>query len=766
MKRFFLIFITGVIVVANCNAQLIIDKGIKDEKIRVDGNRILFGKSPVLSLSASDLKIEDNTSSVVSFDTWNDLTQDKYSGQFRISQYGENTFHVIVDMKVDPLVSLKELSLKFDFFPDNPEVWNDSRNDFHWIPNIKSKPEQIASDHVFRSPSVMMMSGKTGVALIPDIAVLSENRPAPHYLDMRFGEDKAPVIIYGIANYKVDGHVYYTRSGDAYSVKDGKLKMGFYLIIDQETSSNELVSQVNRLLWKETGHDYMAKIEPQTVPFEKYADYGFEMALNNIWIKGVYPNSGGITLATYFDKETQKYGGRTFPMDLWFHSWFNNMRTAYGLYLWGEKSGKPEWKQRALEVKNLLLNAPADKGFFKTLYNSQTGTWVSSGQGGGEKVYHIPDNAWTAYWLIRFNEECENDPRISEFTLNFVKGLLSIQKPDGSFPTRIFVENLEPDPVLNGSASEGLAIWFLAEMRLRGLIPENDKKKVDEAIQNGLDHLRRESLPRQKFEDFELYFSCSRKPLDFYDNVSEMYGQNTLAIQWCAEAFRTGYQLFKREADLQNAIYCADILCLYQQVWNPDYLNFHAFGGFGVMNTDAEWNDARQAQFAETLANFYDLTGKIEYLERAVAAARASFALMIIDENKEVAPMNYLPSKGLNIFGAMAENYGHCGTDCKSGQSGFHWGTGSALCTGIILHNRYGDVFIDPELKHVAGINGITVKNYEIKKNKISLELDRLPKDDGSYSGKIIRTRPASTRLKINNQPVPVDDQNKFRISQ
>ena len=56
------------------------------------------------------------------------------------------------------------------------------------------------------------------------------------------------------------------------------------------------------------------------------------------------------------------------------------------------------------------------------------------------------------------------------------------------------------------------------------------------------------------------------------------------------------------------------------------------------MNTDAEWNDARQAQFAETLANFYDLTGNIEYLERAVAASRASFAFMVIDENKDVAP--------------------------------------------------------------------------------------------------------------------------------
>ena len=32
----------------------------------------------------------------------------------------------------------------------------------------------------------------------------------------------------------------------------------------------------------------------------------------------------------------------------------------------------------------------------------------------------------------------------------------------------------------------------------------------------------------------------------------------------------------------------------------PTVARASAFGGYGVMNTDGEWNDARQAQFAET----------------------------------------------------------------------------------------------------------------------------------------------------------------------
>ena len=182
------------------------------------------------------------------------------------------------------------------------------------------------------------------------------------------------------------------------------------------------------------------------------------------------------------------------------------------------------------------------------------------------------------------------------------------------------------------------------------------------------------------------------------------------------------------------------------------------------MNTDAEWNDARQAQFAETLANFYDFTGNPEYLERASAAARASFALMVIDENKDVAPRNYKGAeRQFEIHGGMAENYGHCGLDCRSGQSGFHWGTGSALCTSIILQNRYGDLYVDPKLNLAVGINGIVVKKADFSKNKIVLSVDRMTNDD--YFGKMPQAgKSGSSLLEINNIAVKQDGQGIFKI--
>jgi len=750
---FIIAFITFISIL-ECNAQLSIDKRINTKRVSLDktNRQVFFGELPILSLSASDFVMQEYSNGTKSFDNWNSLKQDKFAAQINISEYTGNIIHFEIDLQIDSLISLKDLFLKLKFLPQSPASWSKCRKDFHWIPNIKSKPSQIASDHVFRSPVVLMMCDQIGAALIPDLELLPENRPAPYYLDMRFPENNAPEIVYGISNTKVIPHQYYEKTGKPFAIKAGRLKLGFYLIVSQNISRNELLRKTDELLWKRFGESYLSHHEPQTISFKKYAEYGYDMALKELWVKGKYPSSGGITLSTFFDKTRKKWGGRDYPDDLWFHSWFNNMRTAYGLYKWGEKLGNQEWKEKAIEVRNLILNAPAEKGFFKTIYNSQSGSWIASGQGGGENVYHLPDNSWTAYWLLRFNQDCDHDEKTNKFILDYAYALLSCQQPDGSFPTRIFVDNLKPDSVLNGSASEGLSVWLLAEMRLRGLFPDKSKKLVDDAIRKGLNHIQREILPRQKFEDFELYFSCSAKPLDFYDPVSQMYGQNTLSIQWCAEAFRIGYQLFKRQQDYDNALFCIDLLCLYQQVWNPPYLSFYAFGGFGTMNTDAEWNDARQAQFAETLSNFYDLTGNQEYLERAVAAAKASFALMVIDENKDVAPRNYKGTEvQFEIHGTMAENYGHCGEDCRSGQSGFHWGTGSALATSIILENKYGDLYIDPAHNYAIGINGVVVKKESFGKDKINLSVDRFLGEN--YQVKLLRAKELpEIKLEILNQ--------------
>jgi hypothetical protein len=288
---------------------------------------------------------------------------------------------------------------------------------------------------------------------------------------------------------------------------------------------------------------------------------------------------------------------------------------------------------------------------------------------------------------------------------------MDTQLPNGSFPARIRVNELSPDTIMENSASGSMATWFLEEMILRDKLSPDAETKARSAVRKSLEFLEKEILAKLRFQDFEVFFSCAPNPLNHFDSTTWLYPNNTLSTQWCAEAFLKGYLIFNKKPYLEEGEYCLNILSLYQQVWCPPFIDFYAFGGFGAQNTDAEWSDARQAQFSETYLNYFLVTRNPEYLQRSIAACRASFALMAIPENKNICPQNYRGSPFNGEFqGGMAENFGHSGYNERSGQSGFHWGTGSALTTAAILKARMGDIYVDGLTRRATGIDGVVVR--------------------------------------------------------
>ena len=50
-------------------------------------------------------------------------------------------------------------------------------------------------------------------------------------------------------------------------------------------------------------------------------------------------------------------------------------------------------------------------------------------------------------------------------------------------------------------------------------------------------------------------------------------------------------------------------------------------GGFTAQNTDSEWSDARQAHCGLVYLDYFESTGRLEHLERGVAALRASLTV-------------------------------------------------------------------------------------------------------------------------------------------
>jgi hypothetical protein len=626
----------------------------------------------------------------------------------------------------DTPLDLDIFALSFEFLSDKKELWEEAKSSFHWIPNIKSEPCHVAGEHTFRSPAVIISTGQYAAALIPDISELTATEPEArgHFLDLRFPQDsdtQPPVFAYGIGSNSPNKHVYYKLNGKKYHIDEKGIFFSFYLFTFHDYSTAKILRFCTKFMWDTFAGKYETDILPQTVPFNKYAEYGYNMAFKHLWQEGHVDNTGGICLVT-FKRDDGVLRGREYADDLWFHAWFNNMRTAMGIAAFG-------YREQAEKIARLLISAPQKCGAFPTIYAPHNeNIWVCSSHyhGGGTNLYSLPDCSWAALWLRRFITEYGSINGAETFLENFADFLLSQQNHSGGFPCWVFADSLKNDERLNDSASSALPAWFLGEELLANgnhIKPEK-YQEIKKAVIKAADFIVENIIKSHKFEDFELYYSCSWKPLDFYDNITRMYGENTLAIQWCAECLRVAYILSGDEKYLENGLVCISLLCLYQQVWDNPRLDFYTFGGFGVMNTDGEWNDARQAQFAETLMNYYDLTGDFEFLKRAVASARASFALMIIDENKEVCPRNYKGEDTNSLrHGGSAENYGHGGNNERSGQSGFHWGVGSALTTAAVIKKKYSDLLIDLKCGQAVGTDGIAVTSCECGKDYADIKI-------------------------------------------
>jgi len=124
-------------------------------------------------------------------------------------------------------------------------------------------------------------------------------------------------------------------------------------------------------------------------------------------------------------------------------------------------------------------------------------------------------------------------------------------------------------------------------------------------------------------------------------------------------------------------------------------------GGFGVMNGDGEWNDARQSLFAELILDYGKLLNKEEYTERGLSALRASFVMMYCPENARTKEQWEERWKffGKADYGFMMENYGHGGVTGIKGEgigefTIYDWGNGAAAESYNRIRDHYGEAFI------------------------------------------------------------------------
>jgi hypothetical protein len=621
---------------------------------------------------------------------------------------------VVVTCRVTGRTKLHHLLSTYSFSPNGAGYRSYAPLDFIFTPQLRPEPEQVIADHVFRSPALMMQKGNDFVALVPDVGSIDgKDRALRTGADLQVATADRPFFSFGLMNcapepYKLrNTHVFYTAPDSlAAELKDTTVSFSYRLFLNASAPRGEGFRDVVRYHWKTNGRKYLERKEgPQAAPFSTYVRKAWKEFLPMVALDARYEGTR-VTLLRQARLAWSNNLPKAADNDAWFNVWFNSLRTAYGMELYGRESHDTALTAMAGRVLNLALLAPQHEGISPTIFyiDSAGGHWIADHAWGGishGEDYAMFHNAWTSVWLLRWSDllPARRD-EIIRHTRAFGEFLLNHQNANGEIPSWYDPVTLAPAaPLKDDNAETAGAALFLAELFAR----THDKRYL-EGAEHAMRYIINDVVPRRRWYDFETFFSCSRKPLGFFDAYTGQPPQNTLSMHQAAEACHALYSLTHKERYRREGEIILDYLSLYQQVWSPRWLSRELFGGFGVQNTDAEWSDARQGYFAVTYMDYYDMTGRREYFERGVAALRAMFSLF----ESPASPRT-------------AENYGHSGTDAPAGVTGLHWGTGSSVTSIHIIRQRYGDAHANLAKRWGAGIDGCTVTGVDIDGSTVTL---------------------------------------------
>lgn len=617
-------------------------------------------------------------------------------------------------LHVDRQVSLTHLLSTYSFVPGGKRYPAAEVPEFLYTPQLRPEPEHVIADHTFRAPALMMQNAGYFAALVPDLFTIAQkNRPLRAIADFQVKTADAPFMSFGLQNwiqepYRLrNTHVYYTAP-DSLSVQLDKtsLAYGFYLFLDAEASPHTAYQRVVRFQWEEYGKRNIQEPKgPQAEPFSSYIKKAWYEFVPQVALDTEY-HGVPVTLLRQARLAWSNKMHKEADNDAWFNVWFNSLRTAYGMYLHGRRVEDRQLQARATGVLNLALLAPQRNGIAPSIFyaDSTGGHWVADQAWGGisnGEYLSMFHNAWTNYWLLQWSDLVpERKTEIETYGRAFADFLIAHQQPTGVIPSWYHPETLGPAEQLRDENAETAgAALYLAEIFAR----TNEERYLASA-ERAMSYIFEHILPEHKWFDYETFFSCSRKPLGFFDSYTQQHPQNTLSMQQAAEACYELFRLTKKDAYRVKGVEIMDYLSLYQQVWSPAWLSCELFGGFGVQNTDGEWSDSRQGYFAVTLMNYYDLTGEREYFERGVAALRAMFSLFESPNSPRTA-----------------ENYAHGGLDQLAGVTGLHWGTGSSVVSIHLITERYGDAYVNVQGGWGVGIDGCRIPEVRVNGERIEV---------------------------------------------
>jgi len=651
-------------------------------------------------------------------------------------KFKNSCFEMYVDsiINIEPKIIIENISDNFKHFIFTYELDHPT---FHWAPHLTPTENYVIDQHVFRSPALIMSTPKKVLIVIPDLDILSSsyNNPEAHkdkkkprwYLDLDAQKNH---LILGMSCTRVKEHILFVK-GKGARFPPGITQFGFYIMYfdDRDIVKNPW-RKVLEFLWSRWGEKLYKQGKPIPSDLTEYVKITYDWAFNR-WKDQVWQeftiNGKKVGAPVFVVNATQSpnykkpFNEREFR-SIWNQAWFSSLRSASGLYRYAIRTNNKEYLEKARMTKELALSFPQKEGIFpsvigteleireingKKVYRSKSWDhyfWGNSNRNPFKtdfrlSPYHILDMSYTALNMLRWYEELEQDSRLLKYAKRYANTLVELQAEDGFFPTWLDLKTLKPLGVLEKSPETSMSITFLLK-----LFKLTDNEKYRKSALKAMDSIIKSIIPLGQWEDFETYWSCCRFGSNQIGRKFErnnMFKQCNFSMFWTAEALMECYYSTSKKEFLEIGQRVLDEMLMTQASWQPPYIYVNSLGGFGVMNTDGEWNDARQSLFAELIVRYgIELKCK-EYIQRGLAALRASFVMMYcaLNPQTKIQWEKAWEFFNENDYGFMMENYGHGGKTNPDGlgMGGFtiyDWGNGAASEAFNRMVDHYGLEFL------------------------------------------------------------------------
>ncbi len=758
-------------------------------------------------LSSVDPAVEESGARIVRL---TGMLRDAVIEQTVTLKPGQRQFHIVVVAK---LPATPASPAKLDYLLSTFAFELDHAPQFVHTPTLKYDDpragpgrDQVIGDRCFHAPAVILQDAGRFCAIVPDLNVINSARivspdarrrmnvarnqfsvpveadkyTMPTALDLNVisGLSAKPLASFGVMDYVVSHHMRYQRYNDISMVRTLEkpvVRYAFDLMIGGEVAEGQGFQAVTRRQWEIFGHPVFLDRPHLAMPFESYVQLVCDTTLKPLGavqpqVPG-FPDTGsflGFTLAG------QPVGGyrnaAPFMTDNLSNSEFwNNVRDASGMFLWGKRTQNPALLEMARRTINLALLAPQDsRGMFPLNYRAASGKWVrnmfSASSGHNTNLfthineegdtYNIVAMSKTAAHLLQYYQRCEQDPRILAYVRRYADGLIPLVGESGSAPSYVAAKNGEPYTPLARSAQCGSSLWFLAEL----YSVTHDPRDLAPARRIA-GYLMRSVIPRQRWQDLEQHYSCGNKPLSFDGDTEQAQpARGNLSTLWAAEGFAALYRATGEKPYLDAGEQCVDYLTFSQCCWEPHFIyTAFAFGGFTADNADtATFLDARQAEAVAPFAWYGQTLGRQDLIERAVAAARSSVVLLNLPRHQ--GENNIYRHTNLYPLGLGPENIDHEGHPQSAMRTSPSWGEGSGVFTGLAEASRLlGGVYVDAAHHIAVGVDGLRVDGFKMSGSTLKLtitsQLSRLPQPwDQPFATelRILSLPPGDYQLQIN----------------